>query len=102
MEASSSSRRAQVVIVKDEFDGHRKRMCVDNSNAVNLFTELDAYPLPRIENLVNKLVGYRVFSTFDLKIFYKQLPLCEDDKAFTAFLGEWVFISVYLNTIGSN
>ena len=54
-------------------------------NTVDLFTELDAYPLPRIEPLVNKLVGYQFFSTFNLKSIYYQLPLCDNDKAFTAF-----------------
>ena len=85
VEPSSSPWRAQVVIVKDEFDRHKKRMCVDYSNTVNLFTELDAYPLPRIDTLVNKLASYRVFSTFDLKSAYYQLPLSEEDKPFTAF-----------------
>ena len=51
----------------------------------NLFSELDAYSLPRTETLVNKLTGYRVFFTFDLKSTYYQLPLSKDDKAFTAF-----------------
>ena len=35
--------------------------------------------------LVNKLTGYRVFSTFDLRSAYYQLPLCEVDKTFTIF-----------------
>lgn len=42
-------------------------MCVDYINTVNLFTELDAYPLPRIETFVNKLADYWVF---DLKSSY--------------------------------
>ena len=58
---------------------------MDNSNTVNLFTELDAYTLQRIETLVNKQAGYQVFSTFDFKSAYYQLPLCKDDKAFIAF-----------------
>ena len=61
-----------------------KNTCVDYSKTVNLFTELDAYPLPRIETLINKLAGYWIFSTFDLKSANYQLPLCED-KAFTGF-----------------
>ena len=60
-------------------------MCVDYSDTINLFTELDAYPLIRIETLVNKIAGYWVFSTFYLKSAYYELPLCEDDKEFTAF-----------------
>lgn len=57
----SLSYLAQMVLVKDEFDPHKNHMCVDYSNTVNLFTELDAYPLPRIETFVNKLVGLLYF-----------------------------------------
>ena len=41
--------RAQVMIARDEFLRHKKRMCIDYSQTVNLFTELDAYPLPHID-----------------------------------------------------
>jgi len=30
-------------------------MCIDYSQTINLFTELDAYPLPRIDDIINKL-----------------------------------------------
>ena len=49
-----------------------------------MFSKLDAYTLPRTETLVNKLTGYRVFSTFDLKSTYYQLPLSKGGKTFTA------------------
>ena len=50
----------------------------------NLYTVLDAYPLPRIEDMILKLAKYRVFSTFD-KSAYHQLELRENDKPLTAF-----------------
>ena len=71
-------------MVKDEIDCYKKCIYVDNSNIVNLFTELDAYPLPRIETLVNKLAGYLVFSIFNRKSAYYDLLWCKDDKVFTA------------------
>ena len=64
---SNSPWRAQVLIVKDELQRHKKRMCIDYSQTINLFTDLDAYPLPRIDDMVNKLSQYKVFSTYDLK-----------------------------------
>ena len=60
-------------------------MCVDYLQTVNLFNELDAYPLPKIEFLVIELAKYCVFSTFDLCSAYHQIPIAESDRAFTAF-----------------
>ena len=59
----------QIVFVKDA-NKNKHCMCVDYSQTVNLFTELDAYPLPRIETLINNLAKYHVFSTFNLHIAY--------------------------------
>ena len=58
--------RAQIVVVKDA-NNNKRRMCIDYSQIVNLFTELDAYPLPGIDTLINDLEKYRVFSTFHLQ-----------------------------------
>ena len=48
IEPSSYFWKAEVVIVKDEFDSHKKCMHVDYSNSVNVNTELDVYLLPKI------------------------------------------------------
>lgn len=85
MEPSSSPWRAQVVVVKDPLERHRKRLCIDYSQTINQFTELDAYPLPRIEEIINTLAKYKIFSTFDLKSAYYQIPLKESEKKYTAF-----------------
>ena len=42
-------------------------MSVDFLQTINLSTELDAYFLPRIDTLVNKVANYHVFPTFDLR-----------------------------------
>ena len=81
---SVSSWRAQVLLVHNKESG-KKRLCVDYSQTVNLFTQLDAYPLPRIDDLVNKLSAYRVLSTFDLKSAYHRIPNLESDKQYTVF-----------------
>ncbi|XP_076033649.1 uncharacterized protein LOC143020786 [Oratosquilla oratoria] len=85
IESSLSPWRAQVVVVKDPMNRHKQRMCVDYSQTVNSYTELDTYPLPRIDTMVNELSAYHVFSTFDLKSAYHQIPLKESDKKYTAF-----------------
>ena len=85
IETSVSPWRAQVVVVKDPLDRHKRRMCIDYSQTINQYTELDAYPLPRIDSIVNDLSKYRVFSTFDLKSAYHQVSLKESDRKYTAF-----------------
>ena len=58
---------------------------IDYSLTINKFTNLDAYPLLKIDEMTNQIVQYRVFSTIDLKSAYHQAPLREEDKKFTAF-----------------
>ena len=81
IEPSLSPWRAQVVVTKDE--NHRKRLAIDYSQTINRFTLLDAFPLPRINDMVNKIAQYRVFSTIDLRSAYHQVPLKDEDKPYT-------------------
>ena len=84
IELASSPQKAQVVVVKDPSNRHKNRLCVDYSRTINQYTELDAYPLLRIKEIVNKLAEYNL-STFDLKWTYHQIPLLQDEKKFMAF-----------------
>ena len=83
IEPSNSPWRAQVVVTKDE--NHKKRLVLDYSQTINRFTILDAFPLPRINDMINDIAQYRVFSTIDLRSAYHQVPLKTEDKPFTAF-----------------
>ena len=58
---------------------------VDYSQTIKKFTLLDAYPLPNIDEQVNEIIKGTVFSTLDLKFGYYQLPLCPEDRRYTAF-----------------
>ena len=60
-------------------------MAIDYSQTINKFTLLDAFPLPRINELVNEIAQYRFFSTIDLRSAYHQVPLKDEDKPYTAF-----------------
>lgn len=53
IEPSYSPWRAQVVVTKD--DNHKKRLASDYSQTINRLTQLDAFPLPRISDLVNDI-----------------------------------------------
>ena len=80
---SQSPWRAQVLIVRN--NNEKERFCIDYSQTINLFTQLDAYPIPRIDDMVNNLAKYSFFATFDLKAAYHQIPIKEADKKYTAF-----------------
>ena len=79
---SSSPWRAQVVVVKN---AQKKRMVVDYSETINKYTLPNAYPIPRISEIVDNLAKYRYFSRIDLKSAYHQIPIPEEDQHFTAF-----------------
>ena len=83
IERSNSSWRSQVLVTKDEH--RKKRLVMDYSQTINKYTELDAYPLPRIDDYVNDLAKYNYFSKIDLKSAYHQVSIREEDKKFTAF-----------------
>ena len=54
IEDSTSPWRSQVLLTED--DGvHKRRMVVVYSQTINRFTELDAYPMPNIENMVRTI-----------------------------------------------
>lgn len=83
IEPSQSPWRAQTLVTSSEH--HRKRMVIDYSQTINRFTQLDAFPLPLIENIVSNVAKYKVFSKIDLKSAYHQFPILEKDKPYTAF-----------------
>ena len=64
-------------------DGGR-RLCVD-FRRLNAQTRKDSYPMPSIEESLNRLAGCKVFSTLDLVSGFWQIPLVPADKQKTAF-----------------
>ena len=82
IESSNSPWRAQPLVVNN---GKKKRMCIDYSQTINLFTNLDAYPLPSISSLVNQVAKWKYISTLDLKSAYHQIQIRPKDRPYTAF-----------------
>ena len=81
LEESMFPWRAQAFVVK----GHKRRLVIDHSGTVNLFTDRSAYPFPDLEQLLNQAASYRYFSKIDLKSAYHQIPIRVEERPFTAF-----------------
>ena len=96
VQPSISPWRAQAFVTK-ETNNHKRRMVVDYSETINLFTELDAYPMPNSVDMIQELSQYQYYSTFDLKSAYHQVPIQEGDRKYTAFEADgqlWEFTRI--------
>jgi hypothetical protein len=91
IEESDSPWSSPVVLVKKK--NGELRFYVDYRK-LNDVTKKDCFPLPRIDDTLDKLAGAKWFSTLDLKSCYWQVDVHPDDKEKTAFsLGQglWQF-----------
>ena len=82
VEPSSSDWRSPVVLVPKR-DG-TIRFCIDFRH-VNALSKVDPYPMPRIDDLLERLGEAKYISTIDLSRGYWQVPLRERAKEVTAF-----------------
>ena len=82
IQPSKSPYGAPVLFVKKK-DGS-VRMCVDY-RALNKLTIKNKYPLPRIEELLDRLHGAKIFSGLDLVNGYYQVRIAKGDIPKTAF-----------------
>jgi hypothetical protein len=93
---SSASPWGSPVLFVEKKDG-TKRMCIDN-RTLNSMTIKNKYPLPRIEDLLDRLKKAKFFSKIDMRSGYHQMKIREQDIPKTAFttrygLYEFVVIS---------
>ena len=82
IEPSKSPYSSPVVLVKKT--NGEWRLCVDYRQ-INEHSVRDAYPLPKINYILEKLRNGTYFSTIDFRQGYWQIPMAEQSKHLTAF-----------------
>ena len=83
IEPSDSQWSSPVVVVKKE--NGTDRLCMDYRE-INSLTEPDSFPLPRIEDCVDKVGKSKYVSKFDLLKGYWQVPLSDNALILSAFV----------------
>lgn len=58
----------------------RTRICVDYRHQ-NSVTQTDAYPMPRVDDIINKLKAAKYLTTLDLTMGYWQVSVAVEDHA---------------------
>ena len=58
------------------------RVCGDYKLTVNKVSKLDAYPIPKLDDLYIKLAGGQTFTELDLSHVYEQMLVDKDSKEF--------------------
>lgn len=82
IEPSRSEWTSPIVVVRKRDGGIR--LCVDYQK-LNSLTPVDAYPMPRVDNLTYKLGRAKYITILDLARGYWQVPVREKDRVKTAF-----------------
>lgn len=78
---STSPWASPIVIVPR---GSKRRFCID-FREINKITRKDAYPIPLMSTILDRLRGAKVISTIDLRQAYHQIPLSKRSRELTAF-----------------
>ena len=78
------------------------RFCID-LRKLNQRTVIDAYSLPGIDETLERLKGYFIFSSLDLNSGYWQVEIEQESKPYTAFtLGHLSFFECNRMPFGAN
>ncbi len=98
----SHSDWASPIVLVPKTDGS-VRFCVDYRK-VNAVSKFDAYPMPRVDELLDRLGSARFYSTLDLTKGYWQVPLSplsKEKTAFTTPFGLHQFITLPFGLFGA-
>ncbi|GBB94650.1 hypothetical protein RclHR1_23990004 [Rhizophagus clarus] len=92
----SSSPWASPVVIVEKKEGD-KRLCIDYQK-LNAITKADAYPLPRIDDLLKNLRSATWFTTLDLASGYWQVQMSKEDIEKPAFITPLAYF-LYLDDV---
>ena len=95
---SSSPYGAPVLFIPKK-DG-KWRLCMDY-RALNKITVKNRYPLPKVEELMDRLHGARYFTKLDLSSGYHQIRVKEADIHKTAFVSRYGLFEYTVMPFGS-
>ena len=101
IEKSESEWAFPLVIVEKRDGGIR--LCIDYRE-LNQVTKYDAYPMPRIEEMLDQIGNAHFITTLDLAKGYWQVPMSEEDKEKTAFVspkGLFQFVTMPFGLCGA-
>ena len=85
----STSPWASPIVLVEKKDG-TVRFCVDYRK-LNQLAKFDAYPMPRIEEVLDSIGSAMYITTLDLAKGYWQIPLSKEKSAFTTPFGLYEF-----------
>lgn len=80
---SNSAYSSPVLLVRKK--NNERRLCIDYRK-LNSQTVKDRYPLPRIDDQLDRLHGSYYFTSLDLRSGYYQIPMAEQSKHLTSFV----------------
>jgi len=80
---SNSPYASPILLVKKKDGG--SRFCVDY-RALNKITVKDRYPLPLIEEQIDRLSGMKLYTNLDMYSGYYQIPMSKDAREKTSFV----------------
>ena len=83
IEPSNSEWASPLVIVRKK--DNTIRLCVDYRK-LNAETQVDAYPMPRIDDILDQVGQAKFITTLDLAKGYWQVPVAKEDRHKTAFV----------------
>ena len=98
----STSEWAAPIILVPKKDGS-KRLCVD-FRKLNSKTKPDPYPMPRIDEMIDRLGKAKYISALDLTKGYWQVPVAPDHRHKTAFVlpfGKFEFTTMPFGLMGA-
>ena len=81
---ASTSPWASPLVMVDKKDGGI-RLCVDYRK-VNKVSKFDAYPMPKVEEILEEVGPAKIISTLDLAQGYWQVPMAAESQEVTAFI----------------